>query len=422
MIDAAVLARRPAAKERRPILPPRQLHRLVLTFALWVVSIIAGPLASAASAAPPWVGVWRGTVGTAPVQVCLQHADYADIGAYFYLRHLAIISLGTLDAKNSGHSKPGAAPVWSEASFSDKAANGPLWHITTASAGTLQGIWSDGAKTLPITLARVPMAAAAEDDDGAKPCGNKAFSLPRYTKPAVTTRPAKVTGVSYTRVLIDPGKQFEDSNSETFQLAGTSPAIRRVNAELHKTVPTGPDDAAYFTCSMAALAQNGLDGDASSTLAPLIITANWMVVEDTESDDCGGPHPNAGVQYQTWDLHSGVKLDLNTWFTAAAMLKTPYDTGTKDAFVTIAFTPAFRKLIDAAYPRRDADCMDAERDQDTWDPHLSAKGIAFTPEFPHVVAACAEDAVIPFARLAPYLNATGKAQLARFRSEMGGAK
>jgi hypothetical protein len=82
-------------------------------------------------------------------------------------------------------------------------------------------------------------------------------------------------------------------------------------------VPTGPDNALYFTCSMAALAQNGVDGDASSTLTPAVLTAGWLVVQDAENGDCGGAHPNSSIVYTTWDLRGGTKANLYDWFTKA---------------------------------------------------------------------------------------------------------
>ena len=401
--------------------------RLLAVAMVSILSAISAPLAFADGAGPQWAGpqwagVWRGTIGTAAVQVCLQHQDYGDAGAYYYLRHLGIISLGTLDRKAGRGATAGTVPVWTEAPFSDKAGKGPLWHITSVAAGHLRGTWSDGAKTLPIDLTGVPLAAWGTDDDPLRVCGNKAFSLPRFTPPVVTTRPARLMGAAYARVLINPGKQFQDSESETFQLSGTSPAIGRVNAELVKTVPTGPDNAMYFTCSMAALAQNGLDGDASSTLTPVVLTPGWLVVQVSESDDCGGAHPNTSLDYTTWDLHSGAKVNLYDWFTGAALTQTTNAPGTTDAYVTVAFTPAFRKLIDRAYPRRDSDCMEAERDADTWTPHLTPQGIAFTPQFAHVEMACTDDAVIPFAILAPYLGASGKTHIAAFRADLAGLK
>jgi hypothetical protein len=361
--------------------------------------------AQAASLQPVWVGVWRGTVGEAAVQVCLQHADYGDFGAYYYLRHLGIISIGRL----------ATGQEWTEAPFSDKAAQGPLWHFSVVSASRLQGTWSQGAKNLPFTLARLPMPGAS-DDDAERPCGSKVFSLPRLTKPVITTRASSLRGVAYTRVLADPGKQFADSATETFQLHGTTPAIRRVNAALYKSVPTGPE-ADYVTCSMQALGANGLDGELSSTTTPLIITADWMVSQDVENNSRGGAHPNADVLYQSWDLRKGARINLYDWFTRAALTQTIHDPRSKNPYVTVTFTAPFRKLIDEAVPQGEAECKDALKEADTWNPRLTEQGMAFTPELPHAVQACADDAEIPAARLAPYLTPEGRQAMTAFLAQ-----
>jgi hypothetical protein len=222
--------------------------------------------------------------------------------------------------------------------------------------------------------------------------------------------------VAYTRVLANPGKQFEDSSTETFQLHGTTPAIRRVNAELYKPVPTGPE-AEYFTCSMQALSANGLDGDLSSTITPLIITADWMVLQDTENNSCGGAHPNADVLYQNWDLRKGVRINLYDWFTRAALTQTIHDPHSKNPYVTVTFTAPFRKLIDEATPQEEAECKDALKEADTWNPRLTENGMAFAPELPHVVQACADDAEILAARLAPYLTPEGKRAMTAFLAQ-----
>jgi hypothetical protein len=355
---------------------------------LLVITLAPAALAQATPSlfTPAWAGIWRGTVGDAAVQVCLQHDDYRDFGAYYYLRHLSIISLGKLDAQL----------VWAESRNSDQAANGPLWRLTSISSSHLNGTWSQGARTLPFSLDRASLTKPKADDPGEAACGNEAFSLPRFTRPVITNKSATLNGVAYTRVLVAPGKQFEDSDTEVFQLQGSTPAIKRVNAELLKTVPTGPGNAAYFTCSMAALGQNGLDGDAFSTIKPLIITTSWMVLENDESDDCGGAHPSSNTSYETCDLHNGVKVNLNDWFTKGALTQTSNKPGSKDQYVTVDFTPPFKKLIDDAYLREDEECKDSVADADTWYPRLTEMGIAFTPELPHLSQSCEEDAVIPF--------------------------
>ncbi|MGA7157383.1 MAG: hypothetical protein WBY53_11070 [Acidobacteriaceae bacterium] len=413
---------------------PKGIHRWYRTLRVLVVyaaAIGAFAISSFAHAAPAksqaaWAGVWRGTIGKAAVQVCLQHDDSNDFGAYYYRRHLEIISLGTFEAKGAGTVKDGISPVWTEAPFSDKASKGPLWHLTSASGGHLQGVWSDGVKSLPIDLASVAMIKPAADDEDADirntPCGNEAFSLPRFSPPVITTKAAILKGVSYTRLLVNPGKQFADSSSETFQLQGASAGIKRVNAALSKNLPTGPDSAMYFTCSMAALGQNGLDGDASFTVTPLIITPGWLVLQDSEEDDCGGAHPNSDVNFETWDLQKGTKVNLYDWFAKTALTQTSTDVGLKEQDVSATFSAAFMKLMIRAYPDPDSECKEAIGDVDIWDPHLTAKGIAFTPEMSHAEMACSEDSTLSFAQIEPYLTATGKMNVAAFQAEVRALK
>lgn len=404
-------------------LPRSVLLQAVLTSFLGTALVLAAAPAQAQSPAPStWQGVWRGTIGQAPVQVCLDR----DFGAYYYLKHLKIISLGPLDRPTNS----ATLPVWSESPYGRTPGKGPLWRITPLNDHHLQGVWQSGSRTLPLRLQRVPVPQTSTSA-GESPCGSVAFSAPRYTRPVVTTRPATLMGRAYTRVQVDPGRQFEDSSIETFQLPDDSPEIRRVNAALSRPVPRSREDAAHFACSRAALGQSGLDGAISTTLTPLILTPGWLVVQNSTSVTCGGAHPSAGVDYQTWDLRHGAVVDLYLWFTATALHRErprpPAGTGAgtdreADAFdLPPTYTPAFRRLIEAAYPRHDADCRDAARSTTFWSPHLTARGMAFTPEMPHVVQACAEDAEIPFTRLAPSLTPAARRTFEAFLAEVRAA-
>jgi len=53
-----------------------------------------------------------------------------------------------------------------------------------------------------------------------------------------------------------------------------------------------------------------------------------------------------------------------------------------------------------------------------WQPRLTDRGMAFTPELPHAVQACADDADFPAARLAPYLTPAGKQAMAAFLAQV----
>lgn len=383
---------------------------------LAVGCLVVTPQAHAAeSEAPPpaWQGIWHGTIGKAEVQACLQHEGYDDFGAYYYMRHLAIISLDTVVSDAPGD----ALPVWTESPNSAQPEKSDLWHITSVTTDHMRGLWTGGGKTLPIDLTRV--ATTATDSENG-PCGSQAFSLPRFTKPVITTEPAALNGVAYTHIIANPGQQFSDSAIETFQLQGSTPAIQHVNAELYKTIPTGPDDAEYFQCSMAALGQNGWDGDSSSTRRPLVISKSWLVVQEDGSWNCGGAHPDAATTYQTWDLGTGTTVNLYDWFNAQALEQTVHDAGTADAYTTVTLTAPFKKMIDDAYPNYDddADCKEARQDADAWNVHLTSTGVDFTPDLPHVAQACIDDAILPFASLEPYLSPAGKAGVASFTAEV----
>jgi len=384
--------------------------RKIATISAVIVWAFMG--AATANAAPAWNGVWRGTIGNSKVQVCLQHTDYQDFGAYYYMRHLQIIRLSALD-------KPAGKDVatWSEGDASDPTDKTPQWHIAAIKNGRLDGTWTGNGKSLPIALTSVAMDTDSEDQT----CGSMAFSLPRFTKPTVTTKPAKLDGIAYSRVVANIGQPFSESSFETFQLLGTSPAIRRINAELYKDIPKDPEHAGYFQCSVSALAQ-GWDGSQSSELKPETLTPGFMVEADSESWDCGGAHPDAGTTYTTWDLRNGTKIDLYGLFTKAALTRTVHDKGTVNEYVDTAYTPLFKAMIVRAFPAPDADCKDAISETETWNARLTKTGMAFTPELAHAVQACVDDAVIPYAKLTPYLTPDGKALVVAFQSEVKGRK
>ena len=95
--------------------------------------LIIGSCAQAADGfEPTWQGVWRGTIGALPVQACLDHRDYADQGAYYYLSHLSIINLGRID-------KGGATMTFSEAANSNTKDQEPLWVLSPARGDNLVG-------------------------------------------------------------------------------------------------------------------------------------------------------------------------------------------------------------------------------------------------------------------------------------------
>ena len=55
---------------------------------------------------------------------------------------------------------------------------------------------------------------------------------------------------------------------------------------------------------------------------------------------------------------------------------------------------------------------------DTWSLDLRRDGIAFTPDLPRIVMACGDELVVSFRDLQPFLNATGKREVAALQAEL----
>jgi hypothetical protein len=63
-----------------------------------------------------------------------------------------------------------------------------------------------------------------------------------------------------------------------------------------------------------------------------------------------------------------------------------------------------------------SECKDAASDQEWWGIGLTRDGFVFTPSFPRVIAACVDDAYVPFAEVTRYLSPAGKAGVARAKA------
>jgi hypothetical protein len=373
-----------------------------LMIALMATSVSASVWAE--SARPDWVGIWRGTIGKLPVQVCLQARDYGNYGAYFYLKHLGIISLGGLADGVSA----GATNVWTEARNSDHPGDGPLWKNLSATATELTGTWTGNGKELPIVLTRV-----AQTDLSDEPCGDLAFSTPRATPVNLSSRPATVDGFAYTVVKADVGKQFPDVSLETFQLDGITSAIQKINTALKAEILAKVEGANYFQCTMGNLASMGEDGQYQTTTRPVLITANWMVSETEEGSTCGGAHPNWGVYWNNWDLRSGLSVDLWTWLgpKAATVIA-------RDGYSDVTIEPELRNLLNKGWRLTDDDCKDTVESENYWKVRLTREGFAFSPGLPHAATACIDDVKLTFEQLAPLLNVEGEAGVKSFRADL----
>ncbi len=358
----------------------------------------------AGAPAPAWAGIWRGTIGDLPVQACLQHRDLYDFGAYFYMKRLVLIGLNPADKD----AKAGATLAWAENPDvpADKTSSTARWSGVVADSTSLTASWSDGHKTLPIRMTRV-----AQVDADLNPCGDLAFIRPRATTPVILTKAATFEGTAYTIVTADLGKHFTEYSQSSFRLNDATPAIARVNAALMKTIPTKAEGAEYLDCAMGALGQNGNDGDYSDDTKPALITAHWLVSQRDVGGYCGGAHPDSASDWTLWDLRSGRKVDLWKWLTPKGATQKR-----EDGYDDTTLSPALARLLKRAWQRTDPDCSNL--DPFGWEPHLTRKGIAFMPGLAHVDKGCEDDVVLPYAAVAPFLNAAGKAGIASVTADL----
>ena len=341
-------------------------------------------LLDAAEPTPPvWQGVWRGTVGTLAVRMCLagDRVGPGDaIGSYYYLSRLRTIRL----------QQQGASRVWVEGSDAPNRPPAPRWTFAEAGRDRLTGNWSGGGHSLPFRLARL-----ASDDDGA-PCGTEAFNGPRWRPLTIAARPAVKDGVRYRTLVFGVGPAFTGIALTGFELIGDDAATRRINAGLRERVPGPQED--WRGCITGGLDAHGSDGDLDATLAPTLITPRWLGAALSQDDECGGVHPNSRTVPVTFDRATGAAVDLYGWLNAAAVDR-------RRATVT----PAFRRLIIAKAGDIEPDCRDAFADEESWDIGLDRQGLTFRPDLPHAMQACADDVLVHWSSLASLLTAAGQA-------------
>ena len=332
-------------------------------------------------------GVWRGTIGAQAVTVCLQRGPLQE-SSYYYVRHRTAIALGAAGADGT---------QWNEGA--DDRPTG-TWQLEAARGDRLDGTWSapDNASTLPIKLTRVHV-----DRDTARGCGRfesgpaqDAYNAPRVAATAISE---SVNGDGL-RTL-----SAFDKHVSVVSLPPSGPHAAEFNAAMRSWLDE--QIAEQYGCS-DAVAPNAAEFNQQREID--LRAGTWLVLRESYELDCGGAHPNAGVSYQTWDLASGKIVEPWTWI-RDSKVKCDYS-----ADCGRAAPPKLNAIILAAASRnKDADeCADAVNDNRSYGLRPSATGLVFTTDFAHVIQACDEDIEVPYAQLAPFLTATGKAQLQAF--------
>lgn len=358
------------------------------------LGLLLAPPALAADPPPPnWHGIWRGTIGSAPVMVCLDSSRQYQRGSYYYLRRLVPIRLDW-DASKAR---------WNEMSAQDKVQ--ATLHFDKIAGPRIEGRWTSGGKAFALSFDRIE--AKPDADFGL--CGNMEFVSPRLGATRVVEARATKDGTAYRKLALVPPANFPSVTIETFALAGRTPVIERINRALAQPLVAEESDDGWISCMRGNLAAHGVDGEYYESLEPGMIGPRFVAVIHQSGGYCGGAHPYSSTSNRTFDLAKGAEIDLNDWLKPRAITGKRYaDTSDEAKMVT----PAFRDFILAGWKYSDMECREPVQRAEFWNIGLTRSGLSFSPSLAHVEQACGDDIAIPFARLAPWLSADGKAAAA----------
>lgn len=370
---------------------PGLLTKALACLSLTLAASPAMSLENAATARPPFEGVWRGTIGDVPIHACVAQSDYDTKGAYYYDRVRRLLRL--VPGKSEGQ--------WFEQETYDK--NGASWQVSTNDSA-VSGTWNDGKKQLPISLARV--AGPKEDS----PCGSMAFHLPRLAPVRLSSKHMSRNGAPYTKWTFKPGPWLDDEvEISTFTLDRAGSAIAKINALLRASLPKANGTGDWLDCIAGNVASSSMDGTWYDMIEPKIITDRWLAAQENSETNCGGPHPENINTPRTFDLLRGTEVDPLDWLGSGAVHREDFG---GQGGVYKSLRPNFLAAMLKGWKGVDRDCDEAMRSQASWSVGVDRGALIFSPNFPRVIMACGEDFKVSFARLQPWLNGTGKAAVA----------
>lgn len=322
---------------------------------------------AACAADPPWRGVWSGTIGKQQVMVCL---DQDDSSSYYYRRHSYDISLSASDKRGTR---------WTE--MTKKKRSGE-WKIESITRDRLTGTWLPprGKRSAPIVLERV--SVPSEDD---RLCDGEAYNGPRVDAVKITAGSPETF----------EGKRFRTLSAgvneavSTIELLESKPAIASVNqalrAELREEI------GSYYQCLNSENIQAVAEAEYSFTTSPVFWSSRWLTLAVTANNYCGGFGINHHYWYSTWDLVSGKRVDLWTWFE-----------GMKDEA-----SAALKKVINA-HAKSDEECGEMLTENVSYSLRPSKEGMVFSPQ---LYIGCQDDIDVPYDKLLPFLSPVGKREV-----------
>lgn len=224
-----------------------------------------------------------------------------------------------------------------------------------------------------------------------------------YSTAAAAQTDAAIDGKRYRSLTVEP-KNSGTATITTIELQEAGPGLATINTDLRALLAKSLDWARE--CNSDSL--DGLlkePGDFHQTLEPTWWTDRLLAVSVMTNSTCGGPHPNTDPDYLLWDVTTGKRIAIASWFTAAALKK---PTG-RELELSLRLKAI---VLKHAERMQDDDCAEVLRDNEYYLIQPGPAGMVFVPSLPHVVQACADDIVVPYAMLHAFLRAEALKRLA----------
>ncbi len=342
----------------------------------------------------PVIGGWAGRIGSYKVMVCIG----TDGGSYLYASHAAKAPLALSAQDDAGRQ-------WEEQEQGPAGKVSGHWRLGDVSGRVLQGQWTDaaGKRSLPISLERV-----------GEPGGCDFAALQRqaglHPETVTSGKEAVRNGIHYRTI------SALDGSVNSIQLIDAGGRYDALNKKLRENFAKEISDGEE--CQAGSSLNNGLLGwSYSSGVEPVALHGGrWLTLRSSLDYYCGGAHPDSGSFLQTVDVRSGAPLDIGRWIKMG-----------KDGALPASLSGMIgRQAMAQRGGGKDDDCAEVYASDDSafsgYNMSLGAHGIVFQKELPHVVYACSEDVEIPFAQLAPFLTAAGKAEIKLLQQGAGAGK
>ena len=323
-------------------------------------------------AVPAWAqrpsGVWTGKLGRASIAACFDK----DAASYYYVKIGVDIPL--VQQKNPR--------TWEEKKEQAKG-DGPTgtWQLSPLEGEAMTGVWMspDGKRTLPIALT---MATKKSESS----CLSPAYNVPRAT--AFVRIPDKETSVGGLRIRTFQARDIDIAGLEiadkSAQLAPLKQFVEKLNRDLLEQ---------YLDCARSAEDREDWTGSIEFTGIVKLesVTQHFVLLRQSSAYFCAGAHPDDSSSLLVVDRRSGETIDIENW------LKDPLDAIGRKYWKTSR-----------------EDCKDALEKDTTFVIWPSLDGLVLAPNLPHVIEACSEEMIIPYARLASRLTPAGRRGAAEF--------